>query len=531
MHRISKILCASLSSLVLCSATSAHAAKLRVKLTGGSHVGKEIVAFRVSDGKQVARKTVGASGKVTLSVPGSATVMLSVIDAENSFDGQLAVTKCNGNLKKLCGSMASKSFVGFRGITSATLEAKADANGFYKVTAKNASELLNVNRGVRAIASSAKPIGNALNLGVVENTLSVANTKNLVLDADRDGVPFQYDSDRDNDELLNNYDSSDGNPASVSVAAVSVKEVRMFSNLKLGIESSLNHNASALTSTQIDSALSAAGTLAIAVVGDESAGDETELDCGALSYCSAGGTGSSNTQAFPENFDADSDGLGLVTKGPTGDFQLVHGATSSEISAGDTIEEVVTETDSSVTRVPGMLNFVFNSTPALKSLVVDGGATYNVTYPATSGMQGSPGNCFQVPASGDVVLTLEAWRPQKPGASGYVDIGGSLLTIDLPNPPCVASGLGGCSGTGPGNCSAGSYSTVDTNLTVNSNGLQDSFTDSVSDSANTFSFTVNITSCLGAASFNSGERLYVDLQARSPEYGDNAAQKFCIERL
>lgn len=531
--RISPFLLSSALLATFCLSTAdAHAAKLRLKLTGGSHAGKDVVALRVSDGKQVARQTVASNGKVTLNFPASATVMLAVIDAENNFAGEIAATKCNGNLKKLCGSMASKSFVGFRAITSAMLEAKEDSSGFFKVTAKNASELLNINRGVRATAAAAKPIGTADNLGVTASELSAANNKNAVLDPDRDGVPLQYDADRDNDEVINNYDPTDSNPASVSAAAVTVKEVRVFSNLKLGIEGSLNANTGTTPSaSQIDAALSSAGTLAIAVAGDADAGDETEMDCGALSYCSSGGTGTSNAQAFPDDFDADSDGLGSVEEGPTGDFQLSHGAGSAAIGAGDTFEQVVTDTDSKVTRVPGMLNFTFNTTPALKTLVVDGGSTFNVTYPATSGMAGSPGNCFAVPATGDVILTLTGWRPQKPSADGFVDIGGSLVTIDLPNPPCVASGLGGCSGAGPGNCAASTYSTSDTNLTVGANGLEDGFADTPADPANTLSFTVNITSCLGATAFNSGERLFIDLQMRSPVYGDNAAQKFCIERL
>jgi hypothetical protein len=65
-------------------------------------------------------------------------------------------------------------------------------------------------------------------------------------------------------------------------------------------------------------------------------------------------------------------------------------------------------------------------------------------------------------------------------------------------------------------------------------GLRDKLSDRNASSTNTYSFTIDLTDCLagnpgGAIAWNSGEALFVDLQFRS-EYGDNAAQKFCVRR-
>ena len=58
-----------------------------------------------------------------------------------------------------------------------------------------------------------------------------------------------------------------------------------------------------------------------------------ELDCGGLGYCSTGGSGKAleRSRAFPDDFDSDTDGFGLLGVGPTGDFQLLTGAKASEI--------------------------------------------------------------------------------------------------------------------------------------------------------------------------------------------------------
>lgn len=238
---------------------------------------------------------------------------------------------------------------------------------------------------------------------------------------------------------------------------------------------------------------------------------------------------------FPEEFDTADDGLGVIERGPTGDFQLRTGASSSLIGAGDTIIQTVTHADSSTEEFAGMLNFVFNTTPALKSVTIDS-TTTTVDYTRTDTREGGNLNCFSAASSGDVIITVTGWRPQRPGIASagegnFVDIGNSAFVFDIPNAPCTISGGGGCSGNGPGNCGASSYSTSDANLTIGSNGLQDSRGDIDADVTNTYTFTVNLGTCLGsqAADWGAGETLFIDLQARSQD-GDNAAQKFCVTR-
>ncbi len=405
-------------------------------------------------------------------------------------------------------------------------------DGYLKFKAKTLPQYKQTKKSMRARGSGGAPVG-AKTFGLNEGTVSLINSANSA-DPNRDGIPDAYSVDDDGDGTLDNYDLADNNPSGSSVLAATGSVIRpLFSNLKVSIEDSLNGNTGTTpTISEIDNLLSSFGTIAMEVMGDISgAGDTVELDCGTLSYCSLGGTGFAGG-VFPGGFDGDSDGKGTITPGGTGDFQLTHGATSSQIQAGDTYIQEVLSTDSSVTLVPGMLNFVFHTTPAVKSVAVNSDPATDITYPAVAGMLGSNGNCIPVPASGAVSLTIEAWRPQRPGNTdagepASLDIGGSLVTIDIPNLPC--SGGGGCSGTGPGNCAIGTYSETDPNLTTGTDALQDNFPDTETNAANTFTFTIDLVTCLGST-WNSGEKLFVDLQMRSPD-GDNAAQKFCVQRL
>lgn len=365
------------------------------------------------------------------------------------------------------------------------------------------------------------------------------------IDEDNDGLVDAIDSDDDGDGILDNYDSDSDEPEKPVPTNDSIVDVTfpVFSNFKVSMESTVNLHATGLDKTGVDNLMSSIQTLAIGVSGSSS--DTTELDCTGLSYCSAGGTGKKleGMLDFPGTaggtLDTDGDGLGEITRGTTGDFQLLTGATSSTIGAGDTMVQIVNEGTSSETVVPGMLNFVFTSTPALKSVAVNGGAATTIDY-FSNPVKGSGSSCISVPATGQVELELTGWRPQRVGIESagegeYVDIGGSLITIDIPNAPCTLSGGGGCSGTGPGNCVMGAYNAdSDTNLSVQTNGIDDNKGDVDSDSANTYTFKVNLSSCLAGASsgtipWNAGESLFVDLQFRS-DVGDNAAQKFCVKR-
>jgi len=360
-------------------------------------------------------------------------------------------------------------------------------------------------------------------------------------DSDGDGMPNAVDIDDDNDGVLDSYQAAPNDVGNNPSGA------QLFSNLKVNLESSLNVNAdSAITQQKIDLLVKEHLTLAIPVTGDGST-TTSELDCTGLSYCAPGATAipTQGGGSFPDAFDADVDGFGSIVRGPTGDFQLRPNVNADEIGAGDLLTEIVTGPGSTETRYTRVLNFVFNTTPALKTIsVTDGSDTpytnspYTITYPVTASAPGTNQGCFRAPPTGTVKLAITAWRPQRPGivAAGegtYVDIGKSLVTIDIPNAPCVSTSFQGCSSglVGPGNCTATAYASSDPNLVADTNGLRDASSDQDADVSNTFSFTIDLTACLTAEAFtwNSGEALSVDLQMRNT-VGDNAAQKFCVVR-
>lgn len=354
----------------------------------------------------------------------------------------------------------------------------------------------------------------------------------FAVDEDQDGdiLPDSIDADDDGDGIIDNYDSG-GSPSNDE------NSFRVFSNLKVEISRTLNANTGTTpTTAEIDSLLSEIGSLAIEVAGDSGAGDTTELNCGGLNYCSLGGSGQSNASSFPDSFDSDNDGFGTIVAGGTGDFQLQHGASSTQIAGGNTLIEVVTDSANKETEIPGLLNFTFYTSPALKSVALNGGSTYTVTYPATQNMQGSLNNCFVAPGGWDGSMTITAWRPQRAGDSvlgeaDFMDIGHSLVTIDVPNGPCSSGNSGGCSGSGPGNCSVSSYSIPggETNLSLGADSMTDAFEDTAASASNTFSFNFDVDTCLGSDTLDSGEKVVLDLQVRSQD-GDNAAVKFCVQK-
>lgn len=407
--------------------------------------------------------------------------------------------------------------------------------------------LKKVDKSVTAslLDSSCNLEGNAANQGLSSNSgsssLGILADDNSG-DSDSDGLPDLIDSDADNDGVFNNYDSDFDS---------ATENFHVFTNFKVQIENTINTNTGVTpTKSELDSLMASTTTVAMEVKADETNDEESELDCGDLSYCSTGGTGSvgfgSEQSDFPGvaggTLDPDSDGDGTMEKGGTGDFQLRTGAASDEIAGGDTFTQIVTDADGKETEYLASLQFVFASTPALKSLTLNPGdsseATTTFSYPLNSSSPGTTNNCISVTENtdGDVVLRIVAWRPQRPGveAAGegdYVDIGNSRIGIDIPNPPCTLGGGGGCSGSFSGRCVAANYSTSDSNLSIGSELLTDLKADSDADPANTFTFDINVTDCLatGSETLDSGESLFLDLQL-SNDVGDNSAVKFCVQR-
>ena len=512
----------------------ARAASRACGIFPSSVVGKTLLAVDVASGKSATADIT--AGNTCIGLTGSA-VKLYVKGATKVENAVVAARKARR------GTALSQVVTTFQGNRTFKL-GKLTQSGVLLVSTKaykkfaDKSSLSSAGTLSTALAASGQASSAAGSKRLPKPHAAVADVA-ADEDADKDGLVDAVDADNDDDGILDNYDSSGndlgGGPSSPGAA----KSFNVFSNLKVDIDQTLNVNVGPVSTAQIDDLLKTHQTLAIGVAGDSNAGETTELDCGALTYCSAGGTGIAmqGFGPFPGDpggaNDPDSDGLGTITKGSTGDFQLQTGATSGDIHGGDTFIERVTDSTSKETEVPGMLNFVFNTTPALKTVTTDV-ASSDVDYNVQP-RKGSRQNCFSVPATGPVTVTMTGWRPQRPGNSEvgegeWVDIGHSKITIDIPNGAC-GSPNGPCAPQGPGNCQPSAYSTTDPKLAVGSDTLNDNQDDQNSDPLNTFTFTIDLSSCLSShsVSWSSGETLFTDLQFRS-NYGDNAAQKVCFTR-
>jgi len=487
---------------------------------------------------------IGSNGRASVAVftgkkfrvtPPTASARLYILKG-NKVTGQVALSKCKNkkgskaiNIKSCEKEQVYTSFKA--GKKLGTISSVGSA---FVIRSASLGSVIVTDK---AAAKDFAPLGVAkLGLGGGSPTTKAefVSAADAGADSDLDGLVNALDIDDNGNGIIDNYDSSSSTPAAGD-------SFKVFSNLKLELSESLNlHATGSLSTAAIDAALQAVQTLAIQVAG--ATGETTELDCGTLGYCSAGGTGLSNNQPFPGaaggTFDPDSDGFGTITRGATNDFQLQTKATSTAIGAGDAMIERITAADGTERQIPGVLNFVFNSTPALKTIAVNGGAEQTIDYTSTPRL-GSRQNCIQAPATGDVILAITGWRPQRAGVAAagegaFVDIGKSLVTIDIPNGP-VVSGSPSSGTNGPGNCASAAYSVPsDPNLTVSTNGLQDAKADTAAVTTNTYSFTVNVSSCLnsapsGAISWPANNELYIDLQFRSKD-GDNSAQKFCVKR-
>ena len=311
----------------------------------------------------------------------------------------------------------------------------------------------------------------------------------------------------------------------------------------LTLRETVNANAPA-TLPALDQTLATRGSLWIEA-GPPRPGVQVELDCGSnpgLSWCTNGGTGravnsiipNSPPRSWPFEFpsccDGDGDGFGdlrPITDYPQSMGALYSpGATTDQIGTGDILNWRITQ-HGEETLLPRALPDVFATVPALTSWDDDGSGgdpPTPVSYPVPApyvgsppAYQGDPGTYQGFPVApcpagsqppcvtGDVVVTLTFWRPQREAIGNeegqWTEIGGLLYAPGLSKdyrPPLA-------------NCPQSAISTTDSQLTVakssaqfgNGYGVRDSPEDREADPSHTFSLSVNLTQCLGG--FAQGE--------------------------
>lgn len=337
-------------------------------------------------------------------------------------------------------------------------------------------------------------------------------------DRDRDGVPDVIDVDDDGDLVLDDYDTSRGARAAQAAQAGGTfpdgSHVHVTTGLGAEFTADVTNVNSGSTAAQIATGQQHAGHLNVSWTGFDPG--TAELDCGTLVYCTAGGTGRftpnagqqytrANAAPFPECCDADHDGLGTLTQGGPGAIGLpgggtmamYHGATSDQIHTGDvvvargTVNGIATESASSI-------GFVYATFPVVAAYDDGQGDSATLAYPRDPSAAQSP---VRAGPTGDVVLRLTLWRPQRPRAAGDPGTG---TWMDVGNLSYIVS-VGGSS-TQPG-CPQRSFSALDANLRaltsspapqidLGAGGFADVRGDRPADPANTLSFTLDLSDCL-----------------------------------
>lgn len=356
-------------------------------------------------------------------------------------------------------------------------------------------------------------------------------------DQDLDGIPGAFDVDDDGDLVLDNMEHSAG--ARASQLGGDPDRFWVFSNFHLEFADAINANAGGVSDAAIDKVLTGSDHFA-GLAMQVPDGGAVELDCGGLVYCSSGGTGrvaepQPDGLAFPDCCDPDHDGMGTLSKASSGDFQLRTLAPASKLGTGDTFVEHMGDRE-----LPGVLNYMFNTTPAVHAYSDGSGVGGLVTYPVSADSPFTQSHPFALhpDASGNLTLTLSFWRPQRRAIAGsgegdgFVDIGGLGYQINVPNAPngVTTPGAAAPPARGPQSCSAASTTTADPSLTPASPfGYQDTAPDRPADAANLLTFTVNFTACLASAglTLQPGQTLGFEIQARS-EVNDNADQGMTV---
>ena len=396
--------------------------------------------------------------------------------------------------------------------------------GYAQVKRKRAERWIDATRKARA--KQGVPIG-AGKVGLVRSKHTKGGAPG---DSDLDGVPDTLDIDDDGDLILDGYDPSTKARASgVALQSARAAFFNVSTTLSPLATGGVNVNGGS-SDQQIAAAQQDREWVALLWGGVDPG--SAEVDCGTLVYCSAGGTGRylatgftpfADALPFPACCDPDGDGLGSLldtgSSAAASDFHgmiLYVGAPADQIGAGDVLIERATSGGTPVELVSTM-GFVFSTYPVLAAYDDGQGDSETFSYPNANApipVRAGP--------SGDVVLKLTFWRPQRrriegePGKSEWMDVGHLDYTASArPRFSMI-----------PSHCPLSSYSDIDPDLTAQPSGdplppgfeeshLEDLKGDQPSSPANTFSYTLNLTACLASngLSLSTTEPMNIEFQA------------------
>ena len=352
-----------------------------------------------------------------------------------------------------------------------------------------------------AIASNGKPVG-AGKLGrvAVAQNLMAMGMSSQANDSDRDGYVGAFDVDDNGNLVLDNVDRANrgGTMRSLGARDLNSQGLRMFSNYKStspDFSDVINVNVKVPTTDELDASVRQKTSLAVEAIPGGT------LSCTGQVYCPG--------SPMP------------LVAGVTGDFQWQLATSApdllaSQVNSGDTFLAAA-----GGQTYPGVLNFMFKTTPALKSYaIVDGqgneGAPVDVDWQALGPKPGSTGAPIVVSPTAGEKVKLTFWRPQRQligdetgGTSGYLDIGGLTYKADS-HPGFCAATPGDANGT----------AVQDGPVTV----VRDNLGDGTPSADRTFSMIVDLANCP-----NNTNVTDIDIQAVS-QFGDNSGQKIFFTR-
>ena len=377
-------------------------------------------------------------------------------------------------------------------------------------------------------------------------------------DTDKDGLPNTLDLDDDNDSKIDLVDDSNPSKA-ITTGSLLFLDISKTINLHAGMDETRMQQA-------IDLVFASNNNFWIGInmntAADGSTPDGVHISCAAeVKWCAPGspatlfGTGSMNNSSPEKWADKRADGFAMsVPKGDgpncdTTSSPMLGGACSNSASSnfnrqfipklpsadvvpGSMFTLNLTKGGAIDKSVAGTLSPYFASVPALKEVTV-AGQVRNIDYSkkgdnGPNAAIGTQSNPIVVP-QGSQTVTLTFWRPQRSGVSEagegkYVDMGGLRYGFYVSvNRACDAGAMTPVSST----LSAGAAS-----KDLEHTPLVDSAKDAAPNSANTLSFTVDLTKCTGngAPSLSGGNGQMVTLIASSPgNFGIRAYQDFYIK--